>query len=148
MRFQTYSELDGFHFNEAVVNSIYMSSDGFHIVLDNVTIKASNSQNRDIVDKRTNELDLLIPEGRIYQIIEEGYQVYDAEMRPYKKVADRIVPPHEYEAVLKDLVESDIDEIRKADNLYVIFMNVIDHTWRIEVSGKDDHESWNRFISL
>lgn len=148
MRFLTYGELDGFYFNKAVVNHIYLSSDGFHIILDNVLIKADNPENKDIVDKRTNELDLFIPNGNIHQIVEEGYQVYDADMRPYKKVADRIVPLFEYENVLNDLAESEIDAIEKVDEFYIISMNVIDHTWRIEVSGKDDQESWNRFISL
>lgn len=148
MSYQLQDAFDQFDFRDSVIQEISFGLDSLHVYLENVKILPENTQNRDIITKRTNDMDLLFVQGTIQRIVEEGYQLYDADMNPYKKVEDREIPVLEYEQVLESMKECYVDEITQNENLYSITVTVEDHTWRIDIQASSTKETWNKFIHV
>lgn len=148
MSYQLQDAFDQFDFRDSVIQEISFGLDSLHVYLENVKILPENTQNRDIITKRTNDMDLIFVQGMIQKIVEEGYQLYDADMNPYKKVEDREIPVLEYEQVLESMKECYVDEITQNENLYSITVTVEDHTWRIDIQASSTKETWNKFINV
>ncbi len=148
MSFKTTNELGHFDFNEAVIFEIRQSLDSLSIVLDNVKILPENSCNRDIRTMRTNQLTLTLLNGKISELVDEGYQLYDINMKPYKSVPDRMIEPDQYEEAFKELTDCTIHSIERTDQGYLVSIDTFDHTWRISADADSDTEEWNRFMNL
>lgn len=148
MSYQLHDALKDFDFTDSFLNSISFSTSNIHFYLENVKILSSNPANKDIVTKRTNDMELIFVNGKILQIVEEGYQLYDADMKPYKKVEDRNLPIMEYENVLQSFHECYIDEIKQNNKLYTIIITVEDHTWRIEIEAVSTKQCWSKFLNM
>lgn len=151
MRFCTENEIDGFMFDEAVFQGAAVVNDHTDIFLDNVRIKPENSCNRDIIIKRANNLILRIA-GRRWKLIEEGYQLFDADMNPVRTVQDRMVADQDIQGDLDLMAGCPVDGLEKRKNdenvLYILTIHVDDHTWRLEVEGSGDMETWDRFLNV
>ena len=147
MRFITKNELNGFVFEESVLQSAVMQNGYIYIILDNVKIKPENSKNRDIITKRTNDLKVTIP-TTTWRLFEEGYQLFDADLNPIETVEDREVAPDDIEHDLSLFSGCFVDEFRKEEDKYVLSFLVEDHTWRLEADGKEDTEAWDRFLNI
>lgn len=147
MRFVTENELNNFIFDDAVIQSIEKQNDHVNMILDNVRIKPENNMNRDIITKRTNDLLITIPSTK-WQLIEEGYQLFDADLNPIQTIEDRIVKEEDIAHDLSLFNGCYVDEMRKEEDRYILCFVVEDHTWRLEVEGKEDKEAWNRFFNI
>lgn len=151
MTYTTNNELEHFAFDEAVVDNIRRSfgGDAVHVILDNVKILPENSCNRDIRTMRTNGLDLQLLDAKIENIVEEGYQLYDADFKPYKRVEDRDLPPEEIDDMLVKLRGWQLDNITQEGQLITVHLRGDDHTFRVEIEAKGGStQSWERFMTL
>lgn len=152
MRFCTENELGSFGFEEAVLQSVSKENDHIDLVVDNVKIRPENSCNRDIITKRTNDLCVRISNGR-WALFEEGYQLFDADMKPLKEVRERQVAEEDIQHDLGLMEGCALDGFsaegrENGVSLYVMTLLVEDHTWRLEISGSGDTEMWNRFLNV
>lgn len=148
MSFITQNELEHFQFEEAVAEEFRPSPGGFTLLLDNVRILPENSTNRDIRTMRCNEMSLKIEEGKILGLYEEGYKVYDADCRLIEELPERKIPEEELEEALKNLCGCELDDLTSEDGLYRIFLRGEGHTFRLELSGSGDRESWEKYLNL
>ncbi|MDD2981027.1 MAG: subtilin biosynthesis sensor protein SpaK [Hespellia sp.] len=147
MGYETIDELEHFQFREVHISEIrQITNSSFYAILDNVTILETNSCNRDIFDMRTNNLTLRIEEGQIVSFVEEGYKIFDANEILMQEVADRILPPEEYNAMLKDMTDATLYSIKKDGTRYIFDIDACDHTYTLVVEGSHDTEEWNRFL--
>lgn len=151
MRFTTENEMEHFDFEEAVLQGVDKRNDHVDVMLANVKIPASNSCNRDIITKRTNDLVIRI-KGTVWRLFEEGYQLFDADLKPIKTVEDRQVKDEDVQHDLDLFSDCFLDCFEKQVHgeiyVYVMTLRVEDHTWRLEIEGTKDTEMWDRFLSL
>lgn len=148
MSYQTQNELEHFIFGEAVIEDFRPSPGGFTLLLDNVRILPENSTNRDIRTMRCNELALKVENGKIAGLFEESYKVYDADFWLIQETPERAIPGEEWEAVLKNLLGCELDELRRENGRYIVCIRGEDHTYRLELEGTGDHESWEKYLNL
>lgn len=92
MKYNIKNELSGFDFSQAHIQDIEMTTDRFHLVLDQVMILPENSCNRDIRTMRTNGLLFTIENFAFQSLVEEGFTLYNANGQLTKTVPDRVVP--------------------------------------------------------
>ena len=112
-------------------------------------ISESNPYNKDIVPKRTNEFRLHFPKLLNIQLIEEGYSVYDADLKLIDQKHDRPVKNEDIYFDLEHMNGYEIDELYIENHLAVCVMLVEDHTWRLEIEFEGAYScSWERFMSL
>lgn len=151
MRFTTENEMHNFDFAEGVLQGVEKRNDHVDVMLANVKILGTNSCNRDIVSKRTNDLVVRIA-GSTWRLYEEGYQLFDADLRPVKTVEDRQVKDEDVQHDLDLFTDCFLDGFEKQEKdgafVYVMSLRVEDHTWRLEIDGTKDTEMWDRFLSL
>ena len=147
MRFTTENEMHNFDFVEAVLQGVDKRNDHVDVMLANVKILGTNSCNRDIVSKRTNDLVVRIA-GNTWRLYEEGYQLFDADLKPIKIVEDRLVKEEDIQHDLDLFMDCFLDSFEKQEGVYVMTLRVEDHTWRLEIDGTKDTEMWDRFLSL
>ncbi len=148
MSYKTTNETSNFDFNEAVICEIRKNLNSISLLLDNVKILPENSANRDIRVMRTNQLTITLENGTISELTEEGYKVYDINMKPYKTVPDRVLTEDFYEEAFKELTDCTLSSIIKEGNNYTISIDTEDHTWRMSVTADSDAEQWDRFFNL
>ncbi len=148
MSYQTKNEWEHFDFQEAVIAEARQCIGFFEIMLENVKILPENSCNRDIRTMRCNGLLLHIEEGAIVSLVEEGYQIYDANGNLKEKKEDRVIAASDYQAHLQGLQECVIYSLKKEENLYHFSIDTDDHTYDLKVSGTGDIEEWDRFLNL
>ena len=96
MKYKTTNELEHFEFRDACIAELRAANGLFTMILDNVKILPENSCNRDIRKMRTNGLLLRISEAAVETLVEEGYQVYDADGNILRREADRPVETEQY----------------------------------------------------
>ena len=146
MKYKTINELKTFDFQEGFINDIEYSLGKLSFSVDNVTIKASNSCNRDIMDMRTNQLILTFQNVQIGQIVEEGYKLYDADNHLQEVVDDRIVNESEYNEVLKNLSNCYFHSIETTANQYVLNIDTDFHTFSIRLQCEQTSAEWDKFM--
>ncbi len=150
MKYRTTNELHHFNFTESYIAQIQKRNGNFQFTLDNVTILPVNSCNRDIRQMRTNGLELKIQDGQVLLLVQEGYQVYDADGKLAHRYEDQPVGPEEYNDTLKSLAdgESCIYTVEKTDGNYRFFIDASDgRTYLLAIAGTGDVEEWDRFYS-
>lgn len=152
MRFRTENEIGSFGFEEAVLQSILKENDHIDLILDNVMVRPENSCNRDIITKRTNDLRVRICNGE-WELFEEGYQLFDADMKPIKIVEERKVSKENIQHDLSLMSGCALDGFSEmvsenGESIYTITLFVEDHTWRLEIAGTCDTEMWDRFLNV
>lgn len=151
-KFRTENELEHYLFDQAYLQGVNRSFDSLEIILDQVGISADESLNRDIQPKRTNDFHLRILSVTNMRLFEEGYTLLDADMKPYKEVREREVKTEDIQHDLDILAGSPLDSLSLTedgeDRKYILIIQAEDHTWRLEVTGQDNHEEFDRFISL
>jgi len=147
MGFRVTDELSHFGYEGAVITEIKYMLGNFYLDLANVIIKPENSVNRDIRDMRTNGYTLKINDATILTIVEEGYNVYNANGELSHRVEDEIIDPARWYEYMADMNECVIHSIEKEENVYTIELDTEDHTFEIKVRGESDEESWDRFLS-
>lgn len=148
MKYRTTDELGHFNFEEACIAEIRTMGERFLMALDNVKILPENSCNRDIRIMRTNGLELRIEGMKSLTVVEEGYQVYDADGNLLRKEEDRTVLAEEYRETFEELAGCMLYSIEKKDEEYIFSIDTEDHTFLIRVTGKEDIEEWDRFLNL
>lgn len=151
MRFTTENEMQNFDFEKAVLQGVDKRNDHVDVMLANVKILAGNSCNRDIITKRTNDLVVRIS-GDTWRLYEEGYQLFDADLKPIKTVEDRQVKQEDIQHDLDLFNDCFLDSFEKQEKdgayVYVMTLRVEDHKWRLEIEGTKDTEMWDRFLSM
>lgn len=148
MSYQTQNELEHFIFGEAVIEDFRPSPGGFTLLLDNVRILPENSTNRDIRTMRCNEMTLKVENGKIAGLFEESYKVYDADLRLIQEMPERPIPGQEWDDALTKLLGCELDELRQESGRYVVCIRGEDHTYRLELEGTGDRESWEKYLNL
>lgn len=147
MKYRTLNELNHFNFADANISELKQMNGYFYAILDNVTILPENSCNRDIRQMRTNHLIFQIPNGQIIKFVEEGYKVYDANGNLSRQYDDTVIPVENYNEELQKLTDCVIYSIQKTDSIYILSIDTEDHTYLIHISGTEDTEEWDRFMS-
>ncbi len=148
MKFQSVNEMNHFDFTEAVLQKCEREMNRVVITLDNVKILPEHSLNRDIVTKRTNDFVLTFHNVAEWKLVEEGYTLYDAELRPYKKVEDRVVDEKDIAYDLSLMEECYVDEVVDDGEVCTLTWVVADHTWSLTLHYKQNKQEWDRWISL
>lgn len=146
MKYKTTNELETFDFQESFINDIEYALGKLSFSLDNVTIKASNSHNKDIIDMRTNQLILTFHNVTIEEIIEEGYKLYDADNHLQEIIDDCIINENEYGNVLKDLSNCYFHSIETFENKYTLNINTDFHTFSIKLQCEQASAEWDKFM--
>lgn len=150
--YSTVNGLSYFDFSRSYTQSFQQLSSQLTIVLDQVLIKAEYPANKDIVTKRTNDFHLVFADVKEIGLYEEGYQLLDADMKPYQKVAERKVAAEDVPYDLAKMNGVEVDEVKWEKNdeglAFVMKMFIEDHTWRLEVKAAGSHETFDRFMSL
>ena len=150
--YATVNGLNYYDMHDAVLQSASLMSRQFTLVLDQVYIKAEHPANRDIVTKRTNDFRMVFDDVSSLSLYEEGYELFDADMMPYRKVEDRKVKDEDVSYDLEHMAGCEVDEAlveQLEDGIhFTLRLLVEDHTWRIEVNARGSHESFARFMSL
>lgn len=143
------NSIETFSFEQAVFQEVKTSLDGITVICNQVLISESNPYNKDIVPKRTNEFRLHFPKLMNIQLIEEGYSVYDADLKLIDQKHDRPVKNEDIYFDLEHMNGCEIDELYIENHLAVCVMLVEDHTWRLEIEFKGAYScNWERFMSL
>lgn len=143
------NSIETFSFEHAVFQEVKTSLDGITVICNQVLISESNPYNKDIVPKRTNEFRLHFPKLMNIQLIEEGYSVYDADLKLIDQKHDRTVKNEDIYFDLEHMNGCEIDELYIENHLAVCVMLVEDHTWRLEIEFEGAYScNWERFMSL
>lgn len=148
MKYKTTNELEHFEFRDACIAELRAANGLFTMLLDNVKILPENSCNRDIRKMRTNGLLLRISEAAVETLVEEGYQVYDADGNILRREADRSVETEQYGDVFRELEGCVLYAVEKKHGAYEISIDTEDHTFFLRVIGETDTEEWERFMNL
>lgn len=148
MKYILENDLEHFDFTDSVFDGVDKTADGITVYLENVKITADNPHNRDIAVKRTNDFCFKIERVTEWSLIEEGYQLYDADMRPYRKEEDRVVAPENIDEDLSLMAGCYVDEVSASEGRYIFVFNVGDHTYRLEVLGQGSSQNWEHFLSV
>ncbi len=148
MKYHTENELEHFGFAEAYIAQVRAASELFWMVLDNVKILPENSCNRDIRKMRTNQLLFKIQQARILSLVEEGYNVYDADGKLLRREPDRPVEPEAYLQEFQNLEGCAVYSIEHSEGVYVISIDTEDHTYMMRVAGSGDTQEWDLFLQL
>lgn len=149
--YSTVNGLSYFDFSDAVLQSAQMMSRQLTLMLDQVYINPEHPSNRDITRKRTNDFRLVLSDVSELSLYEEGYELLDADMHPYKKVEERKVKDEDVLYDLEKMAGCEIDEVtvRQEEGLsFIMKFLVEDHTWRLEAKASGSHESFAKFMSL
>ncbi len=149
MNYKTVNELETFDFQESFIHDIEYGFGKLSLSLDNVTIKASNKCNRDIMDMRTNQLILTFQNVEIEQIVEEGYKLYDADNHLQTVVDDCVVNENNYNEVLKNLhgcYFHSIETMEAANHQYMLNIDSDFHTFSIRLQCKQTSAEWDKFM--
>ena len=148
MNYQSTNELTQFNFNEASVEEITYQNRTLAFWLDNVTILANNSNNRDIRDMRANELLQTFEQVTITKFVAEGYKVYDADNNLTEAVSDDVVEESQYSNVFKELAGAFLYSIEETSSeSCIINIDGEFQTYRIEVKYQQNLVEWDRFLS-
>ena len=147
MGYRTVDELENFDLKDAHISNMEISSGHLFVTLDIVTIKSSNSCNRDIRDMRTNDLEFKLQDAQIEYMIKEGYKLYNADGVLQNEVPDEQIAPENYTAAMKELVECYVYEITKEQEGYLIDIDGEESTYKIKVKASHDVEEWEKFLS-
>lgn len=148
MKYQCKNELTQFNFNEASIVDITYQNRTLTFQLDNVTILANNSKNRDIRDMRTNELLLTFEQVLITKFVAEGYKVYDADNNLTETVSDNVVEESQYLGVFKELAGSFLYSIEeRSTESCIINIDGEFQTYRLELKYQQNVVGWNRFLN-
>lgn len=151
MKYKSTNELATFSFKEAVIASISANSNTVTLDLDNITILAANSNNRDIRDMRANNVVLTFTEASITKLYQESYNIYDADNNLKETVPERIIAPETYGDFFKSMHQDEeflIYDIEKiSENSYKINIDGLYDTFVMEVQATDNTVEWDRFLS-
>ena len=150
MRFHTENELEHFRFEGAFLAEIQQMPGYFYLILDNVIILPENSTHRDIREMRCNNLEIRIQEGQLLQLVEEGYNLYNANGDLTERVEDTMIDAAAFNETLKslDTTESTIYSIEKNASDYIIAIDGEERTYTLTISGSGDTEDWDRYLNL
>lgn len=148
MRYHTTDELGHFNFRDAVVADMRIHPGCFYLELDQVTITADNSCNRDIRNMRTNGLYLKLQDGELISFVREAYRVYDADGNLTQTEDDEPIDVGKDGTVLQQMQNATIYEIVRKDEIYHIELDVEEYTYHIAVKASHDVEEWDRFMNL
>lgn len=151
MKYFTTNEWNQFGFSEAYIAEIQKVNGCLQFTLDNVMIEPDNSQNLDIRRMRANELLLCIHNASVERLVEEGYQVYNADGKLMQQYDDTEIPQENYNDLLKSFAdgESRIYSLEKTEDTYIFTIDASsDRTYVLYVAGTKDTEEWNRFLNL
>lgn len=148
MRYHTRNELEHFNFQDAVVADMRIHPGCFYLELDQVTITAENSCNRDIRNMRTNGLCLKLQDGELVSFVREAYRVYDADGNLTQTEEDESIDVGKDGAVLQQMQNATVYEIVQTDGIYHIELDVEEYTYHIAVKASNDVEEWDRFLNL
>lgn len=147
MRFKTVNEIDKFKFDDTHLSLVEYVNGSFNLVIDNVVICADNSCNRDIVDKRTNNLEFSIKNASVKSVVEEGYKIYNADGVLMEDNEDKPVNQEQYIDLFKSMEDSWLFSLKKKED-YELIIDANDHTYFIIVAGDSDVQEWDRFMNL
>lgn len=150
MKYSTTNEWEHFGFEEAYISEIQKINGYLQLTLDQVMIRPENSQNRDIREMRTNGLNFKIQDAEVKRLVEEGYQVYNADGKLMEQYEDQEIQPECYNEILKSFAdgESCIYSLEKKENTYIFTIDASSgRTYVLYVSGTCDVEEWNRFFN-
>lgn len=150
MKYSTTNEWEHFGFEETYISEIQKINGYLQLTLDQVMIRPENSQNRDIREMRTNGLNFKIQDAEVKRLVEEGYQVYNADGKLMKQYEDQEIQPECYNEILKSFAdgESCIYSLEKKENTYIFTIDASSgRTYVLYVSGTRDVEEWNRFFN-
>lgn len=148
MKYQSKNELTQFTFNEASIVDITYQNCTLTFQLDNVTILANNSKNRDIRDMRANDLFLTFQQVNITKFVAEGYKVYDADNNLTEAVSDDMLEENQYLDIFQELAGAFLYSIDESSpKSCIINIDGEFQTYRIEVEYQQNLVEWDRFLS-
>ena len=149
MKYKSIDALGEFQFSDSPILDSECNSNSLKFQLANVTILASNTNNRDIMDMRTNDLILTFEDATITSFIAEGYKVYDANNNLTESVADEPFSKENYAQIIHNLSEATIYSIEEiSNNQCVINMDIIPEmrTYSLTLSYSHSIAQWDRFL--
>lgn len=148
MKYQSINEITNFDFNQASIGEITYQQNTLKLFLDNVTIRSTNSNNRDIRDMRANDFVLTFEQAKIMRFVAEGYKVYDADNNLTDSVPDAVISEQEYPQKLKELSGSLLYSVEESsNNTCKINIDGEYQTYVIEVEYTQNCGEWDRFLS-
>lgn len=147
MSYTTTNEYQTFDFKDAYIAEMRLMNNSFYAYLDNVTILAENSKNRDIRQMRANNFTLKLSDATIDSFIEEGYRIYNADGILAEQKPDRVLPASEYPDALKEMSECTLYSIKKDHSCYLFSIDTDDHTYLLRITASSDKEHWERFLT-
>lgn len=148
MKYKITDEFEHFDFTDAYISEVQITGGFFHLILANVTILPENSCNRDIREMRTNELVLKLEESSDFQVIREGYKVYNADGKLMDDCGDDVIETDQIRETIKSFADGTIFQASKKDNRYVFAIDAADErSYELQVSAAHDVEEWDRFLN-
>lgn len=155
MRYTTQNEFSHFTFHDVHIDSIDVTNDMFHMILDNVIILPENSCNRDIRNMRCNHLELRILESKVLSVVKEGYKIYDADGNLKEELPDENIDEGHWQEIFSQFPEGYAFSIEyhPGEDGGFVYQFVIDdeaaeHTYTLKVWGAGDMELWDRFLNI
>ena len=147
MQYKSVQALNEFSFADAAIASIAYFGGSLTLELDNVTILANNSHNRDIHDMRANNVILTFTEATLLKVVAEGYKVYDANNQLKETIDDTIISPDDYAAFFKERENNTIYSIASSNDTHcIISIDSEYETYLIEADYSQSIVEWDRFL--
>lgn len=147
MAYRTIDELGNFDFTDAQIYEIREYHDQLIFDLGYVTIRGTNSCNRDVRDMGTNELRLILQKVSNKTLILEGYKLFDADGNLKGKYEDEIILPKDYHVTFKELENSSIYALEQTAQEYRFYIDTSERTYSFTVTAEHDAEEWERFMN-
>ena len=148
--FNSKNEISSFDFSQSALVGMMIKQDRIVFEIEDVIIRANNSQNNQYRDMATNELVLELTEISEIKIIRDGYIVRDMDDKIREQVDDVIINEDEYSDLIEKIKGCPIVEIACEDGKYHVFVDTEEYTesYSIFITAKNDIEEWERFRNL
>lgn len=127
MRFQTINDLRLFQFDEVTIKQLEIREDMVTVVMDALIVKGNNPQNEECVDRYADTANVRFKEGKITQIIKEGYKYYDANDRLLEEKPDTVIATEDWDTLLKqcqDVLLFDLLVLKEKEGEYEYQMGI------------------------
>lgn len=153
MRFETKNSLRLFRFDEVTLKEISFSDNNCTLVLEALIVKANHPQNEECVERFADISNLRFLQGKLVNIVKEGYKYYDANGNLKEEKPDESISKVAYDGILrqcKDVVLFDIVAIKEqeGDCLYQIGIDLNEEeTYWLDIACEGTVMEWEKFLN-
>lgn len=145
--YHTVDELENFDFAQAQIYEIREYRDQIIFDLGYVTIRGTNSCNRDVRDMGTQELQLKLQGVSQKTLILEGYKLFDADGNPKGSCEDEVISQENLTQAYEELKESSIYSLEKKGKEYCFYLDTQERTYSFVITAEHDSQEWERFMN-